>query len=71
LAKSHVTSVIVGVSKSEQLADNISAVRLTLTEEELKLLDDLTALPSLYPYNGRTGSGDQKLRQALGHSIIE
>ena len=44
-----VTSVIVGAKKPEQLADNIAATRVVLTEEELKALDEVSRLPAEYP----------------------
>lgn len=49
LAKSHVTSVIVGAKNTEQLRDNLGATQLSLSEEELKSLDEVSALPREYP----------------------
>ncbi len=49
LSKSHVMSVIIGAKTTEQLEDNLAAVDLTLTPEEIARLDDLSALPSEYP----------------------
>jgi aryl-alcohol dehydrogenase-like predicted oxidoreductase len=50
LAKPAVTSVIVGARTEEQLADNLAAAELTLSQEELRRLDDVSAVPLLYPY---------------------
>ena len=44
-----VTSVIVGAKRRAQLAENIAAVDVTLTEDDLKALDAVSALPKEYP----------------------
>ena len=44
-----VTSVIVGAKRIDQLADNIAATRLSLTDAELDTLDAVSALPAEYP----------------------
>ncbi|MGK5739303.1 aldo/keto reductase [Micromonospora sp. URMC 103] len=49
LAQRAVTSVIVGARKLEQLADNIAASDLTLTEQDLAALDEVSRLPVAYP----------------------
>lgn len=49
LAKPHVTSVIVGAKRVEQLDDNLGAVDVVLTEDELTRLDTVSALPAAYP----------------------
>ena len=49
LAKPFVTSVIIGAKRLEQLNDNIAAVDLKLTPEEIKKLDEVSALPPEYP----------------------
>ena len=49
LAKPAVTSVIIGAKHYEQLKDNLAAVDLTLTPEELGRLDEVSALPPEYP----------------------
>jgi aryl-alcohol dehydrogenase-like predicted oxidoreductase len=48
-AKPEVTSVIVGASRPEQLADNLAAADLALTEDELATLDVLDRPRPLYP----------------------
>ncbi|MFI8184300.1 aldo/keto reductase [Actinacidiphila glaucinigra] len=50
LAQRAVTSVIVGVRTVEQLADNVAAVALTLTEQDLAELDEVSRPPALYPH---------------------
>ena len=47
--KPFVTSVIIGAKRSEQLHDNIAAVDLKLTADEIKKLNEVSALPPEYP----------------------
>ena len=49
LAKPHVMSIIIGAKTAEQLDDNLAAVDLTLTAEEVARLDEVSELPSEYP----------------------
>ena len=49
LAKPVVTSVIIGAKRHDQLQDNLAAVEVTLTQEELRRLDEISALPPEYP----------------------
>ena len=49
LAKPFVTSVIIGAKRLDQLEDNIAAVEVQLTPDELKQLDEVSALPPEYP----------------------
>jgi aryl-alcohol dehydrogenase-like predicted oxidoreductase len=49
LAKPVVTSVIIGAKRIEQLQDNIAAIDLKLTAEQMKQLDEVSALPPEYP----------------------
>ncbi|MDQ2644011.1 MAG: aldo/keto reductase [Myxococcota bacterium] len=49
LTKPFVTSIIVGAKKPEQLADNLAATELRLSPEQLKALDEASALPPEYP----------------------
>lgn len=44
-----VTSIIVGARTPEQLADNLEAASLELTEEQLAAIDAVSALPQEYP----------------------
>ncbi len=48
--KSYVSSVILGVRTMTQLADNLKAAELTLTEADMDQLDAVSRLPELYPY---------------------
>ena len=49
LSKPFVTSVIIGVKTLEQLDDNVAASELTLSPDEIKRLDELSALAPEYP----------------------
>jgi aryl-alcohol dehydrogenase-like predicted oxidoreductase len=49
LAKPVVTSIIIGAKRLDQLNDNIAAVDLKLTPDELKQLDEVSTLPPEYP----------------------
>ncbi len=44
-----VTSVILGTKRIEQLTDNLGAVDILLSEEELRSLDQVSQLPAEYP----------------------
>jgi aryl-alcohol dehydrogenase-like predicted oxidoreductase len=49
LAKPFVTSVIIGAKRVDQLQQNLAASDVQLTEEEIKQLDEVSALPPEYP----------------------
>jgi aryl-alcohol dehydrogenase-like predicted oxidoreductase len=49
LAKPVVTSIIIGAKRLDQLNDNLAAVDLKLSADELKQLDEVSALPPEYP----------------------
>jgi aryl-alcohol dehydrogenase-like predicted oxidoreductase len=49
LSKQHVSSIIIGAKRIEQLKDNLEATRLTLSETELNALDEVSALSQEYP----------------------
>jgi len=49
LAKPVVTSIIIGAKRLDQPEDNIAATELQLTPDELKQLDEVSALPPEYP----------------------
>jgi aryl-alcohol dehydrogenase-like predicted oxidoreductase len=50
LAKPMVTSVIFGARSTEQLDDNLKATDVTMSEADVKKLDDATAWKPGYPY---------------------
>jgi aryl-alcohol dehydrogenase-like predicted oxidoreductase len=49
LANEAVTSVIIGARNLQQLDDNLGAVELELSEEELASLDEVSQIPLAYP----------------------
>ena len=49
LAQRHVTSVLFGARTLAQLDDNVAAVSVTLSADELVVLDKVSALPPEYP----------------------
>jgi aryl-alcohol dehydrogenase-like predicted oxidoreductase len=49
LAKPVVTSIIIGAKRLDQLNDNLAAMDLKLTPDEIQRLDDVSALPPEYP----------------------
>ena len=44
-----VTSVIIGAKRLDQPQDNLAAADLRLTPDEIKQLDEVSALPPEYP----------------------
>ena len=49
LTRPFVTSVIIGAKTREQLVDNLAATEVKLSPEQIKLLDEASALPPEYP----------------------
>jgi len=49
LRQPRVTSVLLGTKRIEQLDDNLGAVDVVLSEEELRSLDEVSKLPAEYP----------------------
>jgi aryl-alcohol dehydrogenase-like predicted oxidoreductase len=50
LRRPAVTSILVGANKVAQLEDNLRAAEVQLSGEQVKELDEMTALPALYPH---------------------
>lgn len=69
LAKPAVTSILIGASKLNQLEDNLAAVDVALTEEEVADLDAATALAPVYPNWFCDRLVDQPMAQALAQSV--
>lgn len=57
LSRPCVASVIIGARTLGQLTDNLKASDLLLSEEEIKQLDDISAVPQAYPYRSVITSG--------------
>lgn len=67
LHQPQVTSVIVGAKRPDQLADNLAAVKVRLSADELRTLDEVSRLPPEYPGWMFERQGDfrrKQLRQA-------
>ena len=65
LAKPFVTSIILGASNLKQFSDNMRAANPHLSQEEVEMLDALTALKPFYPYTLHGSSRDREREQAL------
>jgi aryl-alcohol dehydrogenase-like predicted oxidoreductase len=60
LGRPAVTSLIVGARTDAQLADNLKAADLVLSADERRKLDDVSAMPLLYPHwHQANTSGDR------------
>ncbi len=66
LHQSHVTSVIVGAKRVDQLEDNIAATKVDLSPAELDELDKVSAMPPEYPGWMLTRQGDLRRKQLAG-----
>jgi aryl-alcohol dehydrogenase-like predicted oxidoreductase len=64
LGKPAVTSLIVGARTSEQLADNLAAASITLTDAERAELDKVSAPPLIYPYWHQAATASDRLSPA-------
>jgi aryl-alcohol dehydrogenase-like predicted oxidoreductase len=69
LAKSGVSTLLLGASKPHQLEDNLGALNVQLSPEELRRLDELSPHASYYPNWFTAMVRDQATDKALG-SII-
>lgn len=67
LRKPGVTSVIVGARNEKQLRDNLAAATWTMTEQEVKRLDDISAVPAIYPYWHQRKYGVERIPQPGGY----
>jgi aryl-alcohol dehydrogenase-like predicted oxidoreductase len=65
LAKSHVTAILVGASKLPQLDDNLGAVDVKLSSEDVAALDAATAPQPIYPNWFQEGTVDPAVSAAL------
>ena len=48
-SQQHLLNEIIGAKRLDQLQDNLAAVELTLTQDELRQMDEVSALPLEYP----------------------
>jgi aryl-alcohol dehydrogenase-like predicted oxidoreductase len=64
LGKPAVTSLMVGARTSEQLADNLAAASITLSDAERAELDKVSAPPLIYPYWHQAATASDRLSPA-------
>jgi aryl-alcohol dehydrogenase-like predicted oxidoreductase len=64
LGRPAVTSLVIGARTGEQLADNLAAADLTLTEGERARLDKVSELPLIYPYWHQVATAQDRLSPA-------
>ncbi len=62
LSRPPVSSVIIGAKTTAQLEDNLGATRLELSAEDLKALDEVSALPPEYPGWMLTRQGESRAK---------
>ncbi len=63
LHQPHVTSVIVGAKRVDQLEDNIAATKVDLSAADLEAIDKVSTLPSEYPGWMLLRQGDLRRKQ--------
>ena len=64
LARPGITSVVVGARTDEQLADNLAASTLELTQEEHQRLEAVSRPPLIYPFWHQRASASERLSDA-------
>jgi aryl-alcohol dehydrogenase-like predicted oxidoreductase len=64
LGRPSVSSVIVGARTDEQLADNLKAAELDLTDDERSRLEQVSRQPLLYPYWHQRKTANDRLGEA-------
>jgi len=70
LAKSHVTSILLGASRVSQLNDNLGCLKVQLTDSDLKELDEFTSPAVQYPNWFQSRTLDQAVAEALKHQLF-
>ena len=64
MARPAVSTVIIGARTSEQLADNLAAAELVLTDDETSRLEEVSRPVLLYPYWHQAASAGKRLSPA-------
>ncbi len=64
LGRPGVTSLVIGARTAEQLADNLAAADLRLSDDERARLDEVSAPPLLYPYWHQAKTAGDRLSAA-------
>ncbi|CAG5121734.1 unnamed protein product [Candidula unifasciata] len=71
LQKDVVSSVIIGARTLAQLDDNMGANGWSLTQEEMKQLDDVSAPPLTYPYNMVFSNNADRVNPAANNFYVK
>jgi aryl-alcohol dehydrogenase-like predicted oxidoreductase len=75
LGRPGVSTIVIGVRTSEQLADNVAAAELKLTADELARLDNVSRPPLIYPHWHQADSTGDRLGEAerslLGPYLVD
>jgi aryl-alcohol dehydrogenase-like predicted oxidoreductase len=75
LSRAELTSIVLGASDLEQLDENLGAVDVPLSADELTQLDAVAAITPIYPNAGRTSAQDPFVAAALarkpGDPVVE
>jgi aryl-alcohol dehydrogenase-like predicted oxidoreductase len=64
LTRPGITTVIVGARTDEQLADNLAAAELSLSDDELRRLEEVSRPPLLYPFWHQRKTASDRLSAA-------
>jgi len=64
LGRPGVTSVVIGARTEEQLADNLAAAELRLSDEERRRLDEVSVPPLIYPFWHQAKTASDRLSPA-------
>jgi aryl-alcohol dehydrogenase-like predicted oxidoreductase len=64
LTRPGITTVIVGARTDEQLADNLAAAELSLSEDEVRRLEEVSRPPLLYPFWHQRNTASDRLSPA-------
>ena len=64
LQRPAITSLVIGARTEEQLTDNLAAVDLQLSGEEIDRLTEVSQVPLLYPYWHQAANASDRLSDA-------
>jgi aryl-alcohol dehydrogenase-like predicted oxidoreductase len=64
LARPGITTVIVGARTDEQLADNLAAAELSLSDDEVRRLEEVSRPPLIYPHWHQRNTASDRLSAA-------
>ncbi len=64
LGRPSISSVVIGARTDEQLADNLRAIELTLSDDERTKLEQVSRQPLLYPYWHQRKTASDRLSEA-------